>query len=479
VSERLETRAEVLKLARLLDVEPDELRFAERLPSRALRSFREAATERLFENDAEMFRRIGATTRLVPSQLVATIAQRSFGPLLCARAAGALDTHKALDVLSRMPPAFVAEATAEVDPRRVADLIAAVPEDVIVAVARILGERGEYVTMGRFLAYVPDRAIVSAIGALSDEALLRTAFVLEHKDRLDHAVSLLAPGRLRGLILSASKLDLWPEALDLLEHLSDERRGPIADLFAEQHPDVITGLVHAVAEAGIWDSLLPTVRLMSRERLELLASVPVFGERSVLEAVIAAVADSDQGLWRELAPLVGVLPEQTLQRAAEVAGELSPERIRRVLDDASGAPEALPPLVSLIAAMDETRQRRVVTEIVHASARAHLWTALTPLLELLPERTRTFVADAASALSEEDLAALVADAAAAPHALLALLVLADQAPEELQHRIAGAIGSAPPDLLSRVATALREPDGELPLDRLPPIIRAAAERALA
>src|SRR5207248_1022865 len=148
MSERLDNRAEVAKLARLVAVDPAELDFLEGLPSRALREYREEATERLFEADAAMFRRVGAAAKLIPSGLIASIAQRAFGPLLCARAAGAVETSKALDVLRRLPPEFVAEATIEVDPRRVVDLIAAVPRETVVPVARILGERREYVTMG-------------------------------------------------------------------------------------------------------------------------------------------------------------------------------------------------------------------------------------------------------------------------------------------------------------------------------------------
>jgi hypothetical protein len=114
---------------------------------------------------------------------------------LCAHVAGTVDTGKAIDVIRRLPPEFVADATIEIDPRRVVDLIAAAPEDSVVAVARILGQRGEYVTVGRFLVLLPDHAMVSAIGALSDEAVLHTGFVLEHKERLDHAVALLPADR--------------------------------------------------------------------------------------------------------------------------------------------------------------------------------------------------------------------------------------------------------------------------------------------
>jgi hypothetical protein len=84
MSEPLENRAEILKLARLLAVEPVELEFLAVLPARAVREFREQATERLLDADAAMFRRVGAAARMIPSELLASIAQRAFGPL-CAR----------------------------------------------------------------------------------------------------------------------------------------------------------------------------------------------------------------------------------------------------------------------------------------------------------------------------------------------------------------------------------------------------------
>jgi hypothetical protein len=363
MSATLETRAEIVKLARLLTVDEEEVGFLDVLPAAALSTYRDAATDRLFEADAAMFRRVGMAAGLVPSAIVAAAAERAVGPLVCARAAGCVDTGKAVDVLRRLSPEFVADATVEVDPRRVVDLIAAVPEALVLPVARLLGERREFVTMGRFLAFVPDRTIVGAMGELSDEALLRTAFVLEHKDRLDHAVGLLPADRIPSVLARASELGLWAEALDLMDHLSDERRGPIADVVAEQPIEVIGDLVAAVVEAGIWDSLLPVVRLMSPASLARLVTVPAFHDPVVLESIIEAVAESSAGLWRDLAPLVGALPDDTRATAAEIAGRIDPRRMARIVRDAAAAPEARSPLVDLVAAMDEAGLRNVADAV--------------------------------------------------------------------------------------------------------------------
>lgn len=322
MSARLEARAEVIKLARLLSADAEDLAFLEELPPAELRAFREHATDRLFDAGGRTLGRVASAARLLPSGLVATIAERAFGPLLCARAAGAVDTAKALDVARRLPAPFLADVTVELDPRRVAAIIAEVPEALVVPVAAELGRREEHVTMGRFLAFVPDHAIAAAMGALDDEAMLRTAFVLEHKDRLDHAIGLLPPERLPGILRTASALDLWPEALDLLDHLGEARRGPIADVVAEQDHDVVAALVAAVKDGGLWDSLLPVVRTMSPGHRERLAAMPAFHEPAILRDIIAAAAT--QGLWADLVPLLDALPDAVRATIPEIIGAVEP-----------------------------------------------------------------------------------------------------------------------------------------------------------
>jgi len=361
MSERLETRAEVLKLARLLGVPQADLARLEDLPAADLRAFREQATARLFDAGASALRRVGVAAKMLPSGIVATIAQRAFGPLLCARAAGSVDTGKAIDVAGRLPPEFLADVAVELDPRRVAAIIAAVPEGLVVSVARELGRREEHVTMGRFLAFVPDHAIAAAMGVLSDATMLRTAFVLEHKDRLDHAIGLLPPQRLPGILRDASVLGLWPEALDLLDHLSDTRRGPIADVVAEQDETVIAALVAAVAQAGIWDSLLPVVTTMSADSRVRLAGMSPFHDPEILRDIITTAAD--QGLWVDLVPLIDALPGEVRLRVAEIAADLGAERLGHVLRDAAAEPHTLPTLLGLVAEMDDADRAEVIAAI--------------------------------------------------------------------------------------------------------------------
>ena len=229
----LETRAEVEKLATLLDCDPDSLGYLEKCEPDDLRSLREQATDRLFDADRRVLQRIAAASRVVPVALVARLGEGVFGPLLCARVAGLLEPERAVDVAKRLPAAFLADVALSLDPRRVSDVIAQMPTDRIVAVARELLSRGEFVAMGRFVGYLPDEALVASTELFDGAAVLRIAFVLEGKDRLDHIVTLLSDQQLREMIIAADREQLWPEVLDVLSVVDDrtaERLETIAAL---------------------------------------------------------------------------------------------------------------------------------------------------------------------------------------------------------------------------------------------------------
>lgn len=366
MSEVLDARAEVLKLARLLDIDAHELSYLSGLPSTEVRGLRERATDRLFTS-APGLASAAAAAKLIPSGLVATIAQRAFGPMLCARAAGGADTGKAIDVAKRLPTEFLADVAVHLDPRRTAAIIAEVPAEIVVPVAQELGVRREHVTMGRFLAFVPDHGIAAAIGALDDETMLRTAFVLEHKERLDHAIGLLPPERLPGIIDTAARLELWSEAFDLLGHVSDERLGPIAEVVADLPEGTVAALVRAVSTDGLWATLLPVVRLMNDEARVRIAAISPFHETEVLADILRAATSEDAaGLWSELVPLVDALPDEAHSRIAGLVTTLEPAALDVLLRDAVPEPELLGTLLRLVDRMDADGRQVVIAAIDEA-----------------------------------------------------------------------------------------------------------------
>jgi hypothetical protein len=221
------SRAEILKLARLLQRDPDTLAYLEDVPESDLRALRELATERLFSAHGAALSRLAAASKLLPTGLVATIGERAFGPLLCARVAGLLEPSRAVDVAAKLPTPFLADVAVELDPRRAHDVIGRMPAARVAEVAGELAARGEYVTLGRFVGHVTTEALNATLGRLSDEAVLRTAFVLEDKDGLDELVGLLGAERMTRLLEAATSPDLADEARDLLDHLSAEQQQAI------------------------------------------------------------------------------------------------------------------------------------------------------------------------------------------------------------------------------------------------------------
>jgi len=220
----LQAHAEVMKLARLLGREPDELAYLEQLPADDLLALRDSVTETLYDANGGSLGRLAAASRLLPAGLTATIGQRAFGPLLSARLAGLLDTDKAVDVAGRLPPPFLADVAVELDPRRASDLIAAIAPALIGQVTAELVARREYVTMGRFVGHLSDAAIVAALAAMDDEAVLRTAFVIEDRSQLSRLFAKLPKDRSSGVLAAAADEGLWLEALDLLNHLHKRQR---------------------------------------------------------------------------------------------------------------------------------------------------------------------------------------------------------------------------------------------------------------
>ncbi|WP_370970961.1 hypothetical protein [Amycolatopsis sp. cg9] len=225
------SRAEILKLARVLDVEHERLAYLARVAPDDLKAFREQVTDTLFDANSAVLQRMALAARLLPGAVLAKIAEKVFGPLLCARIAGLVDVSRGVDVAKRLHPRFLAEVAADLDPRRASAIISRIPLDTVLAVAAELARREDWITLGRFVGHLPDGTVRRALEHVDDPGLLRIAFVLDEKHRIDHVVGLLPAHRLGRLITAAgTDEDLWDPALDLLSHLSDARRATLAPM---------------------------------------------------------------------------------------------------------------------------------------------------------------------------------------------------------------------------------------------------------
>lgn len=228
----LETRAEITKLAVLLGVDEAELEFLTALPAGALRRFRDRATDALYAQDKDRLEVAAQAAKLLPVAVAAKIAQHGFGPMLSAALAGLLEPSRAVGISERVPTDFLTESSIHLDPRRAADVVAALPPATVAQVGRALAARGLHVIAGRFVSYLPPESLRQAVAALDDADLLRTAFVLEDKGRLDELAELTRP-RWSALVETARREELWTQALDLIGHLNPEHRDALAVIAAQ------------------------------------------------------------------------------------------------------------------------------------------------------------------------------------------------------------------------------------------------------
>lgn len=223
----LAVRAEVMKLARLLGTAEDELHYLEQLLASDLRHLREQVTERLFDSHGHSLTRLASASRLLPTGVIAVIAEGAFGPALAARIAGLLEPGRAAEVAAKLPTPFLVETAVHLDPRRTAELLARIPPQRIAEVARELVAAHEHVTLGRFVGHLPDEAVRLALREMDDLAVLRVAFVLEDEASIDRVIALMDGERLDGLVDAAVGTELWPEALELLAHVREPLRSRV------------------------------------------------------------------------------------------------------------------------------------------------------------------------------------------------------------------------------------------------------------
>jgi hypothetical protein len=329
VSSRPNVDVEILKLARLLACEPQDLGYLRQVEPPDVRDLREQVTVVMYDADRQMFQRIALAARLLPTRLVALIGERAFGPLLCARIAGLLEPSRAVDVAARLATPFLAELAVALDPRRASRVIAQIPPRQVADVTRVLAEREEYITMGAFVGHLSEAGLRAAIAVLSDEELLRTAYVVESKAGLGALVATLPPTRLETVVATATDADLWIEALDVLAHLGERQRGQLGDIAAGQADEVLDGMVRAAQRELLWDDVLAVTRAMSPRSRARFAALRSIHTRPVLASIVAAA--SDHGLWPEVLQLLPLLPPAARRRVAALGRDFGPPVLGQIV----------------------------------------------------------------------------------------------------------------------------------------------------
>jgi hypothetical protein len=301
----LATRAEIIKLARLLKLDEARLAFMENYAVVQIRALRERMSAALYDSSRPHLVRVAAATRLIPVSLVAAIGEKFYGALLCARITGLLPPPRAVEISARLAIPFLADLSMELDPRSAREVIALMPASRIIAVAQEMLRRREYITMARFVDDLSDNVIREVMATIKDDrALLDIAFFVESPARLETIIGMMPPERLRNIVVTAANdgNGLWPEALSMMTQVSPALRGRMGDLTAELDDAALATVIEAVDRGGLWSAWVSVLSAMSTESQRRVLSLAAVETPEALSAL--ATAARDHGLWNQLLPLL-------------------------------------------------------------------------------------------------------------------------------------------------------------------------------
>lgn len=360
---RLATQAELHKLRRTLALDPAALDFLAGLPAEQLRGFRVALYEQLFEDDRVLFGRLAWVASRLPAGFAAELAQRVLGPMLTARLAADVPARRAAEIGRRLPVAFWADAAEHLDPRRARDALRQLPPELFVDVARELAERREFMTMSRFVEFVPDTTARAVVEAIEDEgAILRIAFYMGSKNRIDHLFRMLPRERMEALIVQVEdeSRDLLPAFLSLLIHVSYGLKRELGDLAAAQGDAVLAGYVRATQEQGLWPDLLPVVAAMSEDARRRVVNLAILREPAVQESILAAA--DEHSFWGIVLPMVELMDDANRGMVAQILAS----RPRETLEHAAHAAlmgEQWEPLLDAVRRMPAAKQEELAAVV--------------------------------------------------------------------------------------------------------------------
>jgi hypothetical protein len=355
---RLATRAELDKLGGALGVSPTALEFLNPVPAEQLRGLRVALYEQMFEDDRDLFRRLGALARRLPDDTVLWTAQR-LGPLVTARVLAEVPSPRAARLAARAPTRFLADVCVNLDPRRTHDVIRRLSIERVIDVARELIDRGDHMTMSRFVDFLTEDAIVAVVEAIEDEGeLMRIAFYMGSKNRVDHLFRLLGPDRLQRLLgrVEEQSEQLLSPFLSLLIHVSYRLKRELGDLAAAREQGSLEGLIRAVHDQGLWGDALPVVAAMSPEARHKVVNLPALADPAVQASIIEA-ADGQQ-LWGIVLPMVELMDDPGRDAVAQIVAAKGAQTLE-VAADAALMGEHWELLLDLVRRMPAAKQEEL------------------------------------------------------------------------------------------------------------------------
>jgi len=329
----IETRAELLKLSRLLESDEGSLDFLDGQNLDQLAQFRNTVSSFFYAQHQDSYQRLAGISKLVPTGASAKLATTVLGSVLAAGIASELPAERAIKLSDKLPDDFLAKLCIHLEPSQSRDLLAAMPDKIVARVAQTLLAMGEHITLARFVAVIKPSALQAITATVNDgEAMVKIALYLEDKSKLDTVLALLSEAQQRATLKAATDHELWPAVLSLNGHLNTELRGQMGNLVAEQGEAVISHIIEVASEQRLWTNLLQAVNAMDNQHQQMVVNVPKLREAPVMESLISTVASENS--WDELLALLPLLDQEHLTPAVDVLTQSQPEALGQALSQA-------------------------------------------------------------------------------------------------------------------------------------------------
>lgn len=308
MSEVLDARAQVIKVARLLEVEPESVAFMEKVGTEGLHAFRDQLIELFYGGEEGALKRFATVGNMLPSSVIASLTKEAVGPVLAARITGLVDPKQAISVVDKLPVPFVTDIAVQLDPRRVGLIVGGLPQKTIAAIALELVKRKEYVTMADFVSFADPHTLADIFEKASDIDLLQIAFVTDDKPKLSTAIALLSDKRISRIMKVAGRENYWPEAIDLLRHIPDDQYFRLVDLVSKQDAVVLDELLAVAESDSLWEIVIPALARMEdpTKAVHALLTADAQVIKGFADAVVA------EGDWEDITLLIEKLPDAQL-----------------------------------------------------------------------------------------------------------------------------------------------------------------------
>ncbi len=387
----LTTRAQLILLARTLHIHPQRLDHLRYLGAERLHALNQQISGVLFDQHADVFRRISALVPYIPLTISMPLVQKLVPPMMTGRAAGSVGLDhpaKAAETLTMLRAGYAADCAPYLDPRAIEQLAGDMAPEPIVEIINELLRRRDYVTAGPFLSCAT-RELISAVeaGVHDDAGLIFSAAYSYDVDVLSAVVRQLLDGPRRRVPLMTQTVltgsaDLQHAALSVFSRCAPDVTQRVGDiLLGRAEPADIARLVRTVLTLGAAREFLTLTSHLTPVGLWTLVGNPVFRDPDVGVDLVASLDGlRDTESWRGLFMMVSRMDEN-VRAAVGYALALQSESSVAELPARATETGCWPVLLDLVAVSGERAQSRfgAIWAQLGPERRAHLHRCITEL----------------------------------------------------------------------------------------------------